>query len=170
MTHRVPRRLPLAAVLLALLLVLPPSTGRAEILYSELRINGLVCPFCAFGIEKKLRNVEGVERVTVLLDEGVVQLGFAERNGVTFGDLRDAVSAAGFKLAGLKVEVRGRIEAGDGAKILVAAPHLRLRLVNDPTDKPPSEHVTRFGTVDRIASELPNLLVEERPPHPEVTP
>ncbi len=170
MTHRAPRPLPLAAVLLALLLVLAPSAGRAEVLYSELRINGLVCPFCAFGIEKKLRNIEGVERVTVLLDEGVVQLEFAERNGVTFGDLRDAVSAAGFKLAGLKVEVRGRIEAGDDGKILVAAPDLRLRLVNDATDDPPSEHVTRFGSVDRIASELPDLLVEERPSHPGVNP
>ncbi len=170
MTHPLSRHFPLAAALLGLLLALPPSAGRAEILYSELRINGLVCPFCAFGIEKKLRHVEGVERVTVLLDEGVVQLEFAERNGVTFSDLRDAVSAAGFKLAGLKVEVRGRIEAGDDGKILVAAPDLRLRLVNDPTDEPPSERVTRFGTVDRIASELPNLLVEERPPHPEVNP
>ena len=170
MTHRVPTPLPLAAVLLALLLVLPPSAGRAEILYSELRINGLVCPFCAFGIEKKLRNVEGVERVTVLLDEGVVQLEFAERNAVTFGELRDAVSAAGFELAGLKVEVRGRIEAGDDGKILVATPDLRLRLVGDPTDEPPSERVTRFGTVDRIASELPDLLVEERPSHPGVNP
>ncbi len=170
MTHPLPRHLPLAAVLLGLLLALPPSAGRAEILYSELRINGLVCPFCAFGIEKKLRNVEGVERVTVLLDEGVVQLEFAERNAVTFGELRDAVSAAGFELAGLKVEVRGRIEAGDDGKILVATPDLRLRLVGDPTDEPPSERVTRFGTVERIGSDLPDLLVEERPSRPGLTP
>ncbi len=170
MTHRDPRPLPLAAVLLALLLVLPPSAGRAEILYSELRINGLVCPFCAFGIEKKLRDVEGVETVTVLLDEGVVQLGLADRNGVTFGDLRDAVSAAGFKLAGLKVEVRGRIESGDDGKNLVVVPDLRLRLVNDPTDEPPSEYVTRFGSVERVGSDLPDLLVEERPLRPAVTP
>ncbi len=170
MTHSLPRHLAVAVALLALLLVLPPSPGRAEILYSELRINGLVCPFCAFGIEKKLRNVEGVERVTVLLDEGVVQLGFAERNRVTFGDLQDAVTAAGFELAGLKVEVRGRIEAGDDGKILAAAPDLRLRLVNDPTDEPPSERVTRFGTVERIGSDLPDLLVEERPLRPAVTP
>ncbi len=170
MTHRISRPLPLATVLLALLLVLPPSAGRAEILYSELRINGLVCPFCAFGIEKKLRDVEGVETVTLLLDEGVVQLRFAERNEATFEDLRDAVLAAGFKLAGLMVEVRGRIEAGDDGKILVAAPHLRLRLVNDPTDEPPSERVTRFGTVERIGSDLPDLLVEARRSRPEVTP
>ncbi len=170
MTHRVPRLLPLPAALLALLLVLPPLAGRAEILYSELRINGLVCPFCAFGIEKRLRDVEGIERVTVLLDEGVVQLGFAERNGVTFGDLREAVSAAGFKLSGLKVEVRGGIEAGDGGKILVAAPDLRLRLVNDSAEEPASERVTRFGSVERIGSNLPDLLVEERPSRPGLNP
>ena len=140
MTSLLPRHLPQAAVLLGLL------------------------------IEKKLRDVEGVETVSVLLDEGVVQLGFAERNGATFEDLQDAVSAAGFKLVGLKVEVRGRIEAGDDGKILVAAPDLRLRLVGDPTDEPPSGRVTRFGTVDGIASELPDLLVEERPSHPGVTP
>ena len=49
------------SVLAALvLLIAVPLTSHAEILEAELQVNGMSCPFCAFGIEKKLRRVEGV--------------------------------------------------------------------------------------------------------------
>ena len=54
---------------LALLLAIP-VTSQAEILEATLQVNGMSCPFCAFGIEKKLRSVDGVQEVDVLLDEG----------------------------------------------------------------------------------------------------
>ncbi len=40
--------------------VLVPLSSRAELLEAELVVNGMACPFCAFGIEKKLRAIEGL--------------------------------------------------------------------------------------------------------------
>ncbi len=31
----------------------------------KLRVDGLACPFCAYGIEKQLSKLEGVERIDV---------------------------------------------------------------------------------------------------------
>jgi len=38
----------------------------------RLHVDGLACPFCAYGIEKKLNAVPGVERVETNIREGAV--------------------------------------------------------------------------------------------------
>ncbi len=117
------------AVVLVLLLLAAPT--QAEIRAAELRVHGLTCPFCAFGIEKKLREVPGVEDVQVFLDEGRIELRFADGNRAEAKDLEAAVAKAGFTLAGMRAEVRGRV-ARDGAEPLLEAGHeVRFRLVAD---------------------------------------
>ena len=64
----------LAALALGLL---ASSAVRAELLEAELTVAGMACPFCVFGIEKKLGAIDGVQNVTVLLDEGRVRLVFS---------------------------------------------------------------------------------------------
>ena len=113
---------------LALLLAMP-VTSDAEILGAELRVNGMSCPFCAFGIEKKLRRVEGVQEVEVLLDEGRVRLTFRANNAATVGALEDAVAGAGFKLSGMKLKVQGTLIADDANPSLEAGGKVRFRLL-----------------------------------------
>ncbi len=112
---------------LALLLAMP-VTSDAEILGAELQVNGMSCPFCAFGIEKKLRRVEGVQEVEVLLDEGKVRLTFRANNAATLGALEDAVAGAGFKLSGMKLKVQGTLIADDLPPVLEAGGKVRFRL------------------------------------------
>ncbi len=113
---------------LALLLVIP-VTSQAEILEAELRVNGMSCPFCAFGIEKKLRRVDGVQEVDVLLDEGRVRLTFRADNAATVDALEDAVGKAGFQLSGMKLKVRGILTTKDSKPILDAAREARFWLL-----------------------------------------
>ncbi len=114
--------------LLALLLAIP-VTSEAEILGAELQVNGMSCPFCAFGIEKKLRRVDGVQEVEVLLDEGRVRLTFRANNAATVGALEDAVAGAGFKLSGMKLKVQGTLIADDSNPVLDAGGKVRFRLL-----------------------------------------
>ena len=37
-----------------------------------IRVDGLACPYCAYGIEKKLKKIHGVEDIDVDLDKGLV--------------------------------------------------------------------------------------------------
>ncbi len=43
----------------------------ATTVYS-IRVDGLACPYCAYGIEKKLNKIDGVKFINMDLDKGLV--------------------------------------------------------------------------------------------------
>lgn len=63
-----------------------------------LRVDGMSCPFCAFGLERKLGEITGIDTVVVVLSDGLVAIRHIE--GVEIDDrlLRETVSNAGFSL------------------------------------------------------------------------
>lgn len=60
------------------------------------KVEGLSCPFCAFGLEKKLRKLDGVQAVTIKVDQGVAEVTFAPGAVVDEDKIREAVIAGGF--------------------------------------------------------------------------
>jgi len=50
----------------------------------QIRIDGLACPYCAYGIEKNLKKIDGVETIEVDLNNGLVTVNVAA--GVTLTD------------------------------------------------------------------------------------
>lgn len=62
-----------------------------------IEIGGLACPFCAYGIEKRLKKIDGVAELSVLLEEGKVQLKLEEGATVSEERLQQAVAEAGFE-------------------------------------------------------------------------
>ena len=50
----------------------------------QMRVDGLACPYCAYGIEKKLNKIDGVEKIHVDLNKGLVTVNVAD--GVKFSD------------------------------------------------------------------------------------
>jgi len=64
----------------------------------NLRVDGLSCPFCAYGIEKKLIRTEGVESVTFDLEKGLVIVKVEEDVTLTEAQLKQLVDDAGFTL------------------------------------------------------------------------
>jgi len=69
-----------------------------------LGVDGMSCPFCAYGLEKKLKKVKDVESVTIDLNEGEVVV--IAKAGTTIKEeaLHKAVKEAGFSVSSLKVE------------------------------------------------------------------
>ncbi len=63
-----------------------------------LRVDGLACPFCAFGIEKEFAKQPGVEDTNVNLEHGVLVV--TVKPGATFtkAQLAQLVKEAGFRL------------------------------------------------------------------------
>lgn len=85
-------------VLLVLgLLSAPAWAGQAGKVY-ELGVDGLGCPFCAYGIEKTLGEVDGVDRVDVDMKRGVVVVTIAAGADLDQDTARQAVEDAGFDL------------------------------------------------------------------------
>jgi len=63
-----------------------------------LRVDGMSCPFCAYGLEKRLRELPEVSAVEIRISDGVVRI--STKPGHSLGDaaLEDAVRKAGFSV------------------------------------------------------------------------
>ena len=68
----------------------------------RLQVDGLACPFCAYGIEKKLTALEGVDKVETHLKEGAVIVTMADGAALDEATAKRAVEAAGFTLNGFE--------------------------------------------------------------------
>jgi mercuric ion binding protein len=87
---------------IALILILFTSSALAAQAAWLLRVDGLSCPFCAYGIEKKLGAVKGVQRVEVDIASGTVTVTMAEDAALDAASAQKAVQDAGFSLRSLE--------------------------------------------------------------------
>ncbi len=62
----------------------------------ELRVDGLTCPFCAYGIEKKLNAIDGVNDVDTDLSSGLVTVNVAEGAALNDSQMTELFNDAGF--------------------------------------------------------------------------
>ena len=62
----------------------------------RIRVDGLACPYCAYGIEKKLKAIEGVGEIDVDLDSGLVTVDVAEGVTLTEPQMKTLFQDAGF--------------------------------------------------------------------------
>ena len=64
----------------------------------KLHVDGLACPFCAYGIEKQLSKLEGVARIDVDIKKGTVIVKLNEGATLDAATAKAAVKRAGFTL------------------------------------------------------------------------
>lgn len=64
----------------------------------QIEVDGLACPFCAYGIEKELNAVPGVEKVETDIKEGVVIVTMRGGEDLDEATAKQAVRDAGFTL------------------------------------------------------------------------
>src|ERR1700722_8013553 len=81
-------------VLLAVTLLAIAATGTAATI--EMTVNGLVCAFCAQGIEKKLKKFPATAEVVVNLKHQLVAVALKDGQDISDGDLRKALTDAGY--------------------------------------------------------------------------
>jgi mercuric ion binding protein len=67
-----------------------------------LGVDGLACPFCAYGIEKQLSAIEGVESIETDIKSGQIVVTLVEGKSLREEVARQAVKDAGFTLRSLK--------------------------------------------------------------------
>lgn len=64
----------------------------------RIEVDGLACPFCAYGIEKKLSAIAGVKRLETRIEDGSVLVTMQDGVSLDEATVREAVSTAGFSL------------------------------------------------------------------------
>ncbi|MCH7471411.1 heavy-metal-associated domain-containing protein [bacterium] len=107
-------------VLALTLLLMPVSPVLAQVEEVVLRVDGLACPFCAYGVEKKLNSLAGPESFDVLINEGKVMiLEWDPDVPLSFELIDEAVDEAGFTLRGVKGSFVGTLDRDDESFFLV---------------------------------------------------
>ncbi len=64
----------------------------------RLKVDGMVCPFCAYGLQKRLEELASIDAVLIRISDGLVQIRTKEGQELTDETLTDAVRKSGFSL------------------------------------------------------------------------
>lgn len=73
----------------------------------QIHVDGLACPFCAYGIEKSLSKQPGVKQVETDIKAGAVRVVMEDGASLSEEQAKKSVQAAGFSLRSFR-------EAGEG--------------------------------------------------------
>ena len=106
-------------VCLSIVMLLVAAVAHAETI--EMKVFGMVCGFCAQGIEKTLREFDATSDVVVSLENRLVALELDAGTDIDDETLRTAITEAGYTVVAIRRSeetlqaVRARIaaEAGD---------------------------------------------------------
>jgi len=85
---------------LGLSLVVVPAAVFAAQTHYRLQVDGLACPFCAYGIEKQLTRTDGVKDINVDINAGTVTVTMADGTKMSKSQADRIVKDAGFTLRG----------------------------------------------------------------------
>ena len=98
-----------STAILILLSSLIGSAAWSEIERVEMRIDGLACPFCAYGLEKKLKDVPGVSEIEIRVDDAIVIMKSKKGESVAVDRLKPAVKDAGFTAREIRATAVGSL-------------------------------------------------------------
>ena len=85
---------------LFLLLITAPSAISAKTI--EMDVNGLVCAFCAQGIEKTLKGFDATAEVFVSLENRIVAVALKEGAELTDEELTKAITDSGYAVVAIR--------------------------------------------------------------------
>lgn len=89
----------LLRILFLLLSLASLSAGATTI---EMNVNGLVCAFCAQGIEKQLRKFPATADVVVSLEQKIVAVALKDGQDIPDAELRRALTNAGYTVKAIE--------------------------------------------------------------------
>jgi copper chaperone CopZ len=78
------------------------ASGASQAGTIEMKVNGLVCGFCAQGIEKTLRKNPATADVVVSLENRLVVVATKEGQDIPDTELRKALTASGYDVKGIE--------------------------------------------------------------------
>ncbi|MBN4050162.1 hypothetical protein JYT28_00240 [Desulfobulbus sp. AH-315-M07] len=123
--------------LMALLFASPVAAEPSAAITGSVQVNGLTCPICVAGLQKKLRSIAWVQSANVFIDDG--RADFTVRSGTApdIEQLRATVKRGGFTARRVTLTATGRVERADsevwlvsnGARIAIEAGSKRTELL-----------------------------------------
>ena len=93
--------------------------AQAEVHSATVAVDGMSCPFCAFGVEKRLKKVDGVQSVAIHTKEGSATLEAKGGESIAVGQIPEAVERAGFTPGEITVDAEGRVTTDEQGRVVL---------------------------------------------------
>lgn len=74
----------------------------------SLQVDGLACPFCTYGIEKRLNAIDGIEHIKIDIALGRVTVTMRAGKTLDEATAGKAVAAAGFTMRSFSTKAAGK--------------------------------------------------------------
>lgn len=116
--------------------LLAPPAAQAQVEQVSLRVDGLACPFCAYGLEKKVSKLAGYQpdTYTVKINDGVVSFRWRRDKPLDLAAVERAVDTAGFTLRGVTGRFVGTLAKGHDQYLLrLLAPFDQQFVLREPS-------------------------------------
>lgn len=68
----------------------------------HVKVDGLACPICTYGLEKKLKKIDGAENVKVDLQTSLATFNMKEGKTITEEEIKKRVKNAGYTVREIK--------------------------------------------------------------------
>ncbi len=69
----------------------------------EVQVDGLGCPFCAYGLEKKFKEFKGIKNVKIDMETGIFTFSYPASKELTLKQIEDQVDNAGYTAVTTKI-------------------------------------------------------------------
>lgn len=137
------------------LILLSFQPAFSEIDRVEMQINGMTCPFCVYGIEKKLEALEEVEDASANLKTGIVDIKLKKDEPIDIERLNEAVRETGFTPGGIKITATGSLIEYNGYPALKVAGSDQDFLLVGKHEHEKEEFLSK-GKIDQIKAATEN--------------
>jgi len=77
----------------------------------EIQVDGLGCPFCAYGLEKKFKEFKGIKKVTIKIETGDFSFQYPSEKPLSVREVEEQVKKAGYTPISTKIiRSNGKVE------------------------------------------------------------
>jgi len=107
-------KLKIISMLCIALLGVTTIQAQATVDRFEVQVDGLGCPFCAYGLEKKFKELKGIKKVKIEIDSGIFSFTYPAEKALSLSDVAKQVKKAGYTPVTLQItRFDGEIETLD---------------------------------------------------------
>lgn len=125
------KHIPKQLLIIFCLLLVNISPCFAEIKRINVGVDGISCPFCVLGIEKKLNTLAFIKSTEFHLKDGVAELTLKPNSTFNIKAIKQAVKEAGFTFRDINLTVTGNIASENANLALESAGDKTLFVLYD---------------------------------------
>ncbi len=115
-------------ILFLAVVVYPFDAISDPLLKGKIKVDGLSCPFCAYGMEKKLKAVSWIEDIEIFVDDGYVAFVVSDGKKLNTKALDKAIKNGGFTPKEIELTAEGIIIKSGADVMLKIKPEILLYL------------------------------------------